>query len=91
MVQRESVHLALENLRALTTRMFDLTIERNPGNSKRPVLCHFAHKECFGRREMRLEGVGKGKCKYSVSASYKSVVSECFLKLSSCQVGYEGL
>lgn len=55
-----------KTLELLTTRMFDLTIERNPGNSKRPVLCHFAHKECFGRREMRLEGVGKGKCKCSV-------------------------
>ena len=66
MVQRESVHLALENLRVLKTRMFDLTLERNPGNCKRPALCHFAHKEYFGRGEMRLEGVGKGKCSIRV-------------------------
>ena len=53
-------------LELLTTRKFDSTLERNPGDSQRPALCHFAHKECFGRGEMRLEGVGKEKYKYSV-------------------------
>lgn len=47
----------------LLTRMFDITLERNPGDSKRLAQQGFAHKECFGRGKMRLEGVGKGKFK----------------------------